>query len=279
MLNHSLTRIENSRPMPLHPEYLAQDGVPHIVEGMAMINSIYEGIGRVRPSTAAAADGSFIGLSAEINRRQATVVAVQEITVPAAAPYTVILSNPAIGPATGAPPITAIRTIDRTVTGSGASLSVSGGTRMFANAAVAVTSAAAASANIKWGTAADGTNPTGADRANLVFDFSHAGDTFTIIYRYSPTLEQGYALFGDGNVQGAASPGDAAQVMTVITHGLVFTDQFDTGTFWHGADRTTIYTVANGLFAGTGGEEIPAGRVQVVQAPSVTVPFLGLLLL
>ena len=244
MINHTHTRIEQSRPMPLHSDYLAQTGVTQVVEGMALINSLEDGVGRVRPSTGTDADGTFLGLAAEINRRQTTAVAVETVTVPAASPYTVPLQNDS-------------QSDDITVvTAAGADLPVS-------------TSGPAAD-NVQW---------QSANADQLTFHSSHAGNTYTVIYRYSPTLEQAVALFGDGNVQGVASPGEAANVMTVITKGVVFTDQFATGDFWNAQDIMTLHTVANGIISRTGGEAITAGRVQIIQSPSVTVPFLGLLLL
>lgn len=252
MINHSLTRIENSRPMPLHSEYLNQPGVSHIVEGMAMINSLENGIGRVRPSTGTAAHGSFLGLSAEINRRQTQAIAVEQHVVPSGSPYNVDLRNDALG-TSAANQISVRRTAGGTVE----------------NLIVAAT-APSATDEVQW---------VDTDRDRLVFHSADAGDTVLVIYRYSPTLEQAVVLFGDGNVLGRASPGDAAQVMTVITHGLIFTDQFDPADDWFAADITDVHSKANGLLGRTGGEAVPGSRIQVVQAPSITVPFLGLLLL
>ena len=49
MLNHAYTRVEVAHNFPLHSGYRSQAGVTKILEGMALINSQEEGVGKVRP--------------------------------------------------------------------------------------------------------------------------------------------------------------------------------------------------------------------------------------
>ena len=245
-LNHTFTRAAESYNMPLHPDFLSQTGVTRVLEGMALINSISGGVGRVRPATGTAADGAFIGVSAEINNPPQTAVYVEIVTVPSSSPYTVNLISPII-----------------------------------ATTAISVRSSPTSSLDIVTGSPSGGDVQVTANSRVLTFNSAQAGDTFTATYRFSPTVQQTIALFGDGNVLGTASPSQIANGLTVITKGIVYTDQFDPADNWEAPNIGTIHVEANGLFTRAGGADIAGAqdRIQVIHTPSYENPYLGLLFL
>lgn len=97
------------------------------------------------------------------------------------------------------------------------------------------------------------------------------GDSAYIAYRYSLTVTQRQAMFG--NVQPGGYAGVYVNQIGVVTKGLVFTSEFDASVNW--AAATAIKLGANGQLTDQSGSgaAIPA---YVVSLPTVDYPFLGL---
>ncbi len=141
------------------------------------------------------------------------------------------------------------------------------------NAMVTVSSSAASSTNIQYGTDA----ATGL--TSLTFDSTHVGVTFNITYQYTMTLTQESVKYGD------SYPGwtqlEQLGRTGVISNGIVATNCFDPLANWSVANTPKVKCIANGLFTSAdGGGASAAGfvpaNVIVTAVPTFLVPWLVL---
>lgn len=98
-----------------------------------------------------------------------------------------------------------------------------------------------------------------------------AGDSVTITYKYSLSVVQARAMYGD--VQPGGYSGAYIGQIGLIKRGMIYTDQFDASKNW--AAATAVKMAAGGQVTdqtGTG-DEIPA---QIIAVPSSEVTYLGL---
>jgi hypothetical protein len=102
-----------------------------------------------------------------------------------------------------------------------------------------------------------------------------AGATIRAFYKYAPTVVQAKAIQGD--VYPGGPPHELVGSVGVITHGDVFTSEYNTSVDWSVANPD-IKLGANGLFTIGGGGVSLANRVQVLALPSPEMPYLGLTL-
>lgn len=99
------------------------------------------------------------------------------------------------------------------------------------------------------------------------------GNTIRVIYKFVPDATEARAIQGDIYPGGAT--GTALSQVGVLRSGPVFTTEFDGSVNWSAASPV-IKLGANGLFTiGGSGTTVDAA---VLQAPTTTNPFLGLLL-
>lgn len=115
--------------------------------------------------------------------------------------------------------------------------------------------------------AVDGTNTR---QINL--DASNNGNTYSIAYRYSPTLAQQLSL--QGNTMPGGPAGAYLGTIGVITRGDVYTSEFDTSGNWATAVGVTIG--ANGAFVPQSVAANCIRGVQIIELPSSSRAFLGL---
>ena len=116
----------------------------------------------------------------------------------------------------------------------------------------------------------------GADGVTITVTAANAAADIFVVYRFAP---QGDALrwtYGD-QIPGNMSPQNFGRI-GAISHGLVYTDMFDTSVDWanviDGSAGNILRGGANGLVTTTGaGCVVPA---KVYHTPSVDVPYLGL---
>lgn len=101
---------------------------------------------------------------------------------------------------------------------------------------------------------------------------SNAGQSFTVSYRYSPTVMQ--AMMLQGNVLPGGPAGAYLGQVGLITRGDVFTSEFDTSANWSTAVGVTL--AANGVFTATATAANAIDGVQIIQLPTVGSAYLGL---
>lgn len=133
---------------------------------------------------------------------------------------------------------------------------------------------------------AGGAAPTGATDYNLeadgrtiTVDDQNANTTLFVVYNYVPSVaDYKFAYEAGGDLfPGNNGPAILGQV-SVITAGIVYTDQFDKSVNWNAVNAATpIKGGANGIFTTNGNGCICTG-VKVYEAPSMDKPFLGLTL-
>lgn len=231
MLDLSRCRIYDSIEFPLYNYATAfEDGTP--LAGLMNGGQMTAGTNGSPANT-----DLFLGVAYSTFTTPTSAVNVLEVTVPAAAPYTVTLPQT---PNNG--------TIQVYYTANNTSLT-----------------SEATAAGV---TAAGEFNLTG---AVLTFDSADAGAAVTVVYTYTPTVIQALSMVGTG-VPGTVWPSNVTRSIGVIQRGLIFTTLFDTSVNWN---TQTSVKMANGLFisgAGTGGSV----NGYVYSAPSTSSPFLGI---
>lgn len=107
----------------------------------------------------------------------------------------------------------------------------------------------------------------------VTLDAATQGDLLKYTYRYAPTVVEARAVQGDVWPGGPA--GASINQVGVIKNGIVYTDQFDTTVNWNAANPV-VRVAANGLFTVGGSGTIV--NCSIVAIPSISQPFLGLLL-
>jgi hypothetical protein len=125
-----------------------------------------------------------------------------------------------------------------------------------------------------------GSNPTanqymvgGTNGQTLTFNASAAGQTVSVTYRYSLSIQQAEIFVGDG-IAGGYSPSAVTNTVGVIERGIFFTSDFTTATYWGAGNVTNVTLAAGGLFtSGGAGASVPG---TVYQIPTTDIPFLGL---
>lgn len=219
-----------------------------LFEGMALINisttatafssgATTSTIGAVKESAGGAGE-VFAGFALNVNRLPTTATMVEKVTVPAVTPFTVTLLNTPLTPST----TTSVVTTD-------------GVTALVFNA----------------GVASGQYNLVG---TTVTFNTAQAGISYYVVYRYTPSQAQARYLFGDGSVVGPLAPADITGTVGVIRAGIVYTDAFDPSKNWFANAIGDVTSGAGGLLtrAGSGATV----RAQVIAAPSVDFPYLGL---
>lgn len=104
-----------------------------------------------------------------------------------------------------------------------------------------------------------------------------SGDTVNVTYKYSMSVTQTVALYG--NVQPGGYSGAYVGQIGVVTRGFVMTDQFDASQNWAGATNSgatqIVLGAAGQLTLGTPGTNGIAFPGTVVRVPDELYPFLG----
>lgn len=216
-------------------------------EGSLMMSVLEDGVEKVQPCAGGAGEVP-VGFSMLDNESFVDDVAVETITVPATAPYTVTLANGSIagtGPAS----------YEVRVPGVTQNAGVAAGQFAVTNAAGGV----------------------------LTFNVAEAGTSYTVTYRYNLTAAQAIVRGLTGNTADGG-PGQRAinnlssaqfkQVTVMTGHGEIFTKEFDVLVDWSAA-APTIKTAAGGrVTIGGGGTTLT--QVRVIKVPSESDPHLGL---
>lgn len=102
---------------------------------------------------------------------------------------------------------------------------------------------------------------------------SYRGHTIRFIYKFTPTAVEARAIQGDVYPGGAA--GTSIGQVGIFQKGTVYTSEFNSAVDWQAANPA-VKTGANGLVT-IGGSGATIDCV-IVQIPSTTNPYLGLLL-
>jgi hypothetical protein len=220
--------------------------LPNLFEGAALVNVVNTstGVGEVLRSTSGTTD-AFVGIAQNLLRFPTTTGQVQSITVPASSPYTVTLNG---------------------LVTANTAIGVFNGTTLLTQGTP--------SAGTVYGIATVVVN--GVSLTQLTFAAGDAGNTFQVTYKQILTYAQAAVLFGDQYVRLAS---DMTSTISVITHGLVFTDAFDPTSVWN---TPLLKTTSGGIFAAQSssltGTNIVVTKAQVVSAPSAAFPYLGIML-
>jgi hypothetical protein len=216
-------------------------------EGVLLTSLLEGGEERVAMTTGAGTDVPC-GFAISDNQTISTDVAVEEIVVPAAVPYTVQLEH--------TDPV-----------GAGATKEV----RVYNDTAAAevgtqVATAGAVSAGDEFFL-----SPTGL----LTVHSSTAGDSMTVYYRYNMTVAEAVQKYYDRSVNNQASA-IFNQVGVGGGTGEIYTSEFVMSEDWSAG--TTIYSGANGQVTLSAGGADMSTQLRVIHVPSVEDPFLGLAL-
>lgn len=117
-----------------------------------------------------------------------------------------------------------------------------------------------------------------ANNQALVFNAAQNGVKVIAQYRYTPNVLEIQALYGD-NYPGPRAVNTMLKV-GIIQKGIVYTDQFDTTVNWATADTTvsaeTMFGIANGRISLNATGCSLAGYANVIEAPTVGKPWLGI---
>jgi hypothetical protein len=105
----------------------------------------------------------------------------------------------------------------------------------------------------------------------VTLNAGQAGHKYFAAYRFTPTIIQYTAFFGNVHPGGAA--GDYLGQCGVITKGDVFTTEFDTSVDWTAG--APVLLGGNGLFTTTGSGNV-LSNVSVIAAPGAGLGALGL---
>lgn len=218
--------------------------IPLISSGMALVGVLEGGIGKVRRSTGATTD-QFVGIAMAPKRSFDLNTRIDQVVVPATAPYVVLLT--------------------RTATGSIGAYNNTTGVE------ITVSNAIASAINIQNGTDAT----TGL--TNLTFDVSLAGQTFNIAYAYIPSTIEDTALWG--NPYPGAAPSDVLGQTGVFRIGRIGVNNFDPLANWYsGVNFPGVKIIAGGKFTDSGNAAtgvIPT-NVDIVEVPTSASPWLVL---
>lgn len=219
-------------------DFPIESGVTISEAGHALVIRNAGGESKVGLSAAAAGE-VFIGVNANVNLSVTTYPLIEQITVPADAPYTVTLSHGNL---------------------------VAGQIRIVNSAGTAFSEVALADLNAAGEYVA--TDATGV----LTFFEDDAGLTLTVTTKVTLTAAEALAMFGTSLVN-AGTPAEHNAVTALIFPGEFATAQYDVTANFTGSDGAPVIvkTGANGLFT-VGGAGTTVGYVK--KAPSVTDPFL-----
>ncbi len=216
-------------------------------EGSLMMSVLEDGVEKVAPCAGGAGEVP-VGFSMLDNESFVDDVAVETITVPATAPYTVTLTNGNIagtGPASYEVRVPGVTQNAAVGAGQFAVTNVSGGV--------------------------------------LTFNVAQAGTSYTVTYRFNLTAAQALQRGLTGNTADGG-PGQRAinnlssaqfkQVTVMSGHGEIFTKEFDVLVDWSAA-APTIKTAAGGRVT-IGGAGTTLTQVRVIKVPTEADPHLGL---
>jgi hypothetical protein len=231
MLDLSQTRIVNSMSVPLYSITTSFE------DGTGLIGKQVNGVMSATVNATATANDLFLGIALSTLSTPANAVNVVAITVPAAAPYTVVLpQTPNAGQISIA-----------YATGAG-----------FTSEGTTAGVTAAAEFNL-----------TG---ATVTFDAADAGLAVVATYNYALSVVQAQSLVGQGLI-GGLSPSNITGEIGVIKKGLVFTSLFDASVNW--GSVTQVVCGNNGMF--TSAANVGAAvKGYVAYSPSIYSPFLGI---
>lgn len=199
-------------------------------EGAALVSVLENGVEVVKPSTGGAGE-KFAGFAYAQVINATDLPQVDEL----------------IAPASGANTVTTVFT------------PLAGTLRVVANGTA-----------LTVGTPGTNANEYSISGSVITLHTSRYGQTVVVYYRYSPTLGQAKALFGDEFPGGPATSINGQ--VGVIEYGDVYTTEFETQDDWAGA--TAVKLSAAGLVSADGtGVTINA---RVISVPTAGSPFLGL---
>lgn len=212
-------------------------------EGVLLTSLLESGEERVAMTAGGGADVPC-GFAISDNQTISTDVAVEEIVVPATAPYIVQMEHTALY---GTIPNAEIRAYD-----------VAGATDLTQSAG------------------APGAGDFQPSVTNLLtFNIAEAGKSVTVYYRYSLTVAEAVQKYYDRSVNNQASA-IFNQVGVGGGTGEIYTSEFVMSEDWSGGG--TIYSGAAGKVTLTAGGADMSTQLRVIHVPSVEDPFLGLAL-
>ena len=224
--------------------------LPNIFEGAALqtVVNTATGIGECLLTDGGTSD-VFAGV-ALVPLRFPTISSFVEVdTVPASAPYTITLQN---------------------LAAANTQIGVFNATTMAEYVYVAGTGTAIAGTSFNTATV---TNSQGYQVTQLSFAAGDAGVQLNIVYRRVLSYSQAATLFGDQYYRMAP---DATATLSVITHGVIYTDAFDpTSNF---TTTPLLKVVSGGLFAAPSSTLTGTAlndNLQVISVPTVAFPYLG----
>ena len=229
MFDFARTRIEASREIKAHSLY------PITSEGLALVHALENGEGVVRPSSGTTNNEIFAGFSLAQNIKTDQAIMIEDLVIPANAPYTV--------------------TLQKTPTAATEMLVKASGTGELAfNAGV-------------------GPGQFNQAGTTLTFNVAEAGQSVHVVYRYNLLAVEAQMLYGDQPIGLTAAA--VLGSVSVITKGIVFTNNFDTSDDYSTAVDSSVVVKAgaNGRIqlGGTGAPVV--GRI--VHVPTADVAFLG----
>jgi hypothetical protein len=227
-------------------EKLVSTGEEITEEGQALVAVLDATTGEetVQVSAGAAATEVFVGWSIRDNASNSTTSVVEELTIPAATPFTLTLANNNIVSGDG--------------TGSTAQLyATADGTDLT---------------NVDEGAAGNEEIAINPATGVVTFNTLQAGQALVVQYRYNLTVAEARLKFFQRNINNEAST-LFSQVGVGMGHGEIFTDQFDATIDWSAAGMD-VETGAGGIVTNGGTGAVIDARV--ISVPNVNNPLLGL---
>jgi len=235
MLYHTRTRIFKSQERTLAPT------AGTIVEGMALITTVVNGVGGVLASGGNSGE-VFAGISLNYYTMPSQGVQVDTITVPATGPYTATLSYAPLNPTTGVSAVTA-----------------DGTTSVLAYNA---------------GVASGQFSLTGTGNQTITFNSAQAGNTYIVTYFRTLSVDEAEMTYGDSITLGAITASHRTNSVGALLSGEIWTDSIDPSANWLAPNISNLATGAGGIITrGGSGATIPG---YILQAPTADVPFLGI---
>jgi len=239
MLYYPKTRIFKSR------EWLIDPSSNSLFDGMALSPMMTGGLGGVRDSLGVSATEGFAGIAMQYYTLPATQIVVDTITAPVGGGSVALSFTP-----------------NSLVTGGSSAVDL-----VPTNSPAALTLNAAVGAGQYNLTTTNGVT-------SISFNTAQGGNTYYVTYRRNLTVDQAALINGESQIYSGVTPTAKIGKISVILSGDVYTDFFDPSVNWFASGISNVSTAPNGMITrGTAGAPINA---QVIEAPSVGYPFLGL---
>ena len=98
------------------------------------------------------------------------------------------------------------------------------------------------------------------------------GNSVTVTYKYSLSVVQARALYGD--IQPGGYSGAYIGQIGLIKRGLIYTSEYDSSVDWTAA--TAVKLAAGGILTNQTGTGVAIANALIVATPGVDVPYLGI---